>query len=139
MTATAIPAHAPRREPCPYCRTIDGEKWFVLPPAEEWYYRRWKRDYRSPPLRQDFPLALFNPEEGGLVYVPVELDGSPGRLVLQAAHRDARARLFWHLDGNFLTVTQDFHEIELRPAPGRHTLLIQDTSGSALTRHFFTQ
>jgi hypothetical protein len=58
--------------PCPYCVTVTinreatvrislgpgsseqarSVKWFVLPPAEEWYYRRWNFDYRPLPPQE---------------------------------------------------------------------------------------
>jgi penicillin-binding protein 1C len=116
---------------------VKGEPWFALPAAEEWYYRQWNLEYRPPPTESSpAPLALFNPEEGAAVYVPVDLDNTPGRLVLQAAHRNDQERVFWHLDGTYLTVTEGFHEIEVRPAPGPHTLTLVDSQGTQVTRHF---
>jgi penicillin-binding protein 1C len=166
VTEALIPRGAPPHRPCPYCRTItlNGEgtmrialdatetgtvmrkKWFILPPEEEWYFRRWNLDYRElPPLagqggvtRQDDtpPLALFNPEQGARIFVPVEIDGRPGSVVFSAAHRDPNAALYWHLDENYLGSTELFHEMEARPAPGFHTLTLLDGSGHRITRRF---
>jgi penicillin-binding protein 1C len=154
------PRNAPAQDPCPYCRTLtldesglrqvalregSGEavirkKWFVLPPAEEWYYRRWNLDYRPPPAEgaapQTLPLALFNPEPGAQVYVPIELDGRPGRIIFSAAHREDRALIHWHLDDAYLGFTTVFHELEARPSPGRHTLTLVDAQGNTLSRSF---
>ncbi|MCL2319011.1 MAG: penicillin-binding protein 1C, partial [Treponema sp.] len=120
------------------------KKWFVLPPAEEWYYRRWNLDYK--PLPEEAPgsgssagetaIALFNPEPNGQVYVPRELDGSEGRIVFSAACRDENGIIYWHLDEDYLGSTQTFHEMEARPAPGPHTLTLVDGAGNTLTRHF---
>jgi penicillin-binding protein 1C len=157
-----IPRGAPRSKSCPYCRTValnetgsarvtvgpeisgrtETRKWFVLPPAEEWYYRRWNLDYKPlPPLEGSRSggigsIALFNPEENGAVYVPRELDGREGRIVFQAAARERNAKIYWHLDDVYLGVTEVFHEMEARPAPGRHFLTLVDEAGNTLRRDF---
>ena len=165
--ATLIPQRAPRHNPCPFCRTvalnqagdrrvtvginaepIRLEKWFVLPPAEEWYFRRWNLDYKPlPPLRSDpddldgpvsgIPsLALFNPEPGGRIYIPREIDGREGRIVFQAAHRDDGGKIYWHLDDAYLGETSVFHDLEARPGAGFHTITLVDENGSRITRRF---
>jgi penicillin-binding protein 1C len=161
-----VPAKAPAMRPCPYCvnvtlnqegtarvtlepgssKQVQNVKWFVLPPAEEWYYRRWNFDYQPlPPLEGEEnldaggnPMALFNPEEGSRIYVPVELDGEEGRVVFTAAHRDSDAEIHWHLDDEYLGKTRVFHELEARPREGRHTLTLVDKAGLRLVRHFET-
>jgi penicillin-binding protein 1C len=159
----AVPARAHVDEPCPYCRIVhlsdDGKqrvsaecagedglvavKRFVLPPAIEWYYRRSTITYRPlPPWKPGCAVAdsssvdLLAPENGALIYIPIELDGSPGRTVFRAVHRDAGQRLFWHLDGEYLGETTGDHRIEARPAPGRHELTVIDQRGAMATRSF---
>jgi penicillin-binding protein 1C len=156
-----IPAGAPHHAPCSFCVqvTLNGKQnrrvvfsggetektvtrnWFVLPPAEEWFYRKWNLDYKVlPPLLisgpEATPLALFTPEENSFVYVPIEIDGSPGNLVLMAAHRDADAVIHWHIDEVYLGMTRIYHEMETRPAPGPHTLTLVDAEGNTLRRRF---
>ncbi|MDR1218329.1 MAG: penicillin-binding protein 1C [Treponema sp.] len=171
------PLSAPPHRPCPYCTGITvneagnrvfltgtsaeevrQEHRFVLPPAEEWYYRWWNLDYRplpSPeePVRGSQPgnaataifasptagetaLALFNPEQGARIYVPLELDGSEGQVVFAAAHRDSNAHIHWHLDDAYLGSTTVFHEMEARPGAGLHTLTLVDEWGNTLFRRF---
>ena len=157
------PIYSPAPPVCPFCQsivlnesqdrriTLDGtsssiaieRKWFVLPPAEEWYYRRWNLDYsplppreNSLPLSQDGLLALFNPEPNSEVFIPREIDGREGRIVFSAAHRYDNEVIFWHLDDVYLGQTHTFHEMEARPAPGYHTLLLVDSSGNTLSRSF---
>ncbi|MDR1932259.1 MAG: penicillin-binding protein 1C [Spirochaetales bacterium] len=156
-----IPRGAAHHQPCSFCVQVTlnekqdrqvvfsgGEKeqtvrrgWFVLPPAEEWYYRRWNLDYRTPPpaagvSRSAVPMALFTPEENSEVYVPIEIDGSAGYLVLTAAHRNSAAMIHWHLDEAYLGATEVFHEMEIRPAPGPHTVFLVDSAGNTLSRRF---
>jgi penicillin-binding protein 1C len=161
----ALPRSASAHQPCPFCKTVTlnetadrrvslensggdrviQQKWFVLPPAEEWYYRRWNLDYKPlpPPETQDgagsgqsFPLALFNPEAGSQVFVPRERDGREGRIVFSAAHREENSLIHWHLDAGYLGFTTVFHEMEARPPPGPHTLTLVDGAGNTLTRSF---
>ena len=161
VTTTAFkPFSAPMHRACHYCRTVTlniaqdreitlpkaGEsvvqkKWFVLPAAEEWYFRRWNLDYKPLPLKEgasatNIPLTLFNPEEGSQVFIPIELDGSQGRIVFSALHREPSTTIYWHLDEQYLGWTKDFHDIEAYPLPGFHTLTVVDSLGNTVTRHF---
>jgi len=160
-----IPKNAPAARPCRFCqmiilddtlthRIILGSgvsaaaverKWFVLPPAEEWYFRRWNLDYKPlPPYlnskdlsnRGEGVLALFNPEPDSQVYVPRELDNSEGKIVFSAAHRNETEIIYWHLDDIFLGYTQTFHEMEARPKPGLRTLTLVDSNGNTIVRRF---
>ncbi|MDR2134480.1 MAG: penicillin-binding protein 1C [Treponema sp.] len=162
LKITAAPGGASTVKSCPYCRTVtlnetgsarvvlgpensgktESKKWFVLPPAEEWYYRKWNLDYKPlPPLEGGqsggiSSIALFNPEENGAVYVPRELDGRDGRIVFQAASRERNGKIYWHLDELYLGMTEVFHEMEARPAPGRHFLTLVDEAGNTIRRNF---
>jgi len=161
-----IPKNAPAIRACPFCQTIIlnealnrrvvlesassittfQRKWFVLPPAEEWYYRRWNLDYKPLPpflnspessFRGERVLALFNPEPESQIYVPRELDGSEGRVVFSAAHRSESEIIHWHIDTQYLGFTQTFHEMEARPQPGYRTLTLVDSAGNRLERSFW--
>ncbi|OHD74135.1 MAG: hypothetical protein A2177_03820 [Spirochaetes bacterium RBG_13_68_11] len=125
--------------------SLKAVKWFVLPAAMEWYYRRSHADYRPlPPFapgevpaeRTSASLGLVFPEQGGTIYIPIELDGTPGRTVFKAVHRDPRAAIFWHLDGAYLGETTELHDIEARPGIGKHVLTIVDGNGEEVARTF---
>jgi len=160
-----IPKNAPAARACRYCQIIIlnenldrrimiepgiftpvvQRRWFVLPPAEEWYYRRWNLDYKPlPPFADDLniinsgerALALFNPEPNGQIYVPREIDGSEGKIVFSAAHRSEFEIIHWHLDADYLGYSQNFHEMEARPLPGLRTLTLVDSSGNTIVRSF---
>ncbi len=127
--------------------SLKAVSWFVLPPAMEWYYARSHSDYRPlPPFRpgtgereadRSTPsLSLLFPEQGGKIYVPIDLDGRPGRTVFHAAHRSPRATIFWHMDGQYIGETTELHDREARPGPGTHTLTLVDETGEELVRTF---
>jgi penicillin-binding protein 1C len=127
--------------------SLQAVPWFLLPPAMEWFYRRSHSDYRTlPPWKQgsedpserriSSSMSLLFPEQGGRVYVPIDLDGTPGRTVFRAAHRNPRATIFWHLDGAYLGETTEIHDMESRPGPGEHTLTLVDERGEEFVRTF---
>jgi hypothetical protein len=81
-------------------------------------------------------LSFVYPAEGATVYVPLEMDGSVGRVVFEAAHRDPSARVFWHLDDEYQGETRDIHQIALAPRPGPHRLVLVDERGETARRRF---
>jgi penicillin-binding protein 1C len=122
--------------------------WFVLPPSMEWYYKQKHGTFRElPPFRADCvprgastgnpSLTLVYPHHNGTVYIPIELSGLRGRMVMEAAHRRADATIFWHLDSDYLGVTTGIHTMECVAGPGVHVVTIVDESGEE-RRHSFT-
>jgi penicillin-binding protein 1C len=115
--------------------------WFVLPPAMEFYYRT-KHNYAAlPPYRPDCiatlsadkpTMEVIYPRPNARIYVPIEIDGTPGEAVFTATHRDTRAKIFWHLDNNFIGTTEEFHQMALHPAAGKHTLTLVDETGAEI-------
>jgi penicillin-binding protein 1C len=126
---------------------VTEQKWFVLPPAEEWYYRKWNLNYKPLPLAgqgqpslnqtsSSLPFALFNPEQGSQIYIPKEMNGREGRVVFTATHREPDAVIHWHLDSVYLGETNTFHEMPAHPNAGRHRLTLVDNHGNTLVRSF---
>jgi penicillin-binding protein 1C len=127
--------------------SLKAVRWFVLPPAMEWFYARSHSDYRKlppwkpgsedPSERRASPnMSLIFPEQGGRIYVPIDLDGKPGRTIFRATHRNIHATIFWHLDGDYLGETAEIHDMEARPGPGAHTLTLVDDRGEEYVRNF---
>jgi penicillin-binding protein 1C len=119
--------------------------WFVLPPAEEFYYRRAHAEYRPlPAMRQDCvggrngraALAVIYPDANARVLIPSELDGSRGRAIFEAVHRRRDARVYWHLDDKYLGETHTFHQQSLDVDPGEHILTLVDDQGERVARRF---
>jgi penicillin-binding protein 1C len=118
--------------------------WFVLPPAEEYYYRRAHAEYRPlPPARADCQgnsgrpaLALLYPDPNSKVLIPQELDGHRGRTVFEAVHRRRDATIYWHLDDRYLGETHTFHQQSLDIDPGEHILTVVDDEGERVARRF---
>jgi penicillin-binding protein 1C len=119
--------------------------WFVLPPAQEYYFRRAHAEYRPiPPMRADCQaaekgrpaLAVLYPDADSRVLIPRELDGKQGRAVFEAVHRRRDATIYWHLDGEYLGETHTFHQQSLDMDPGEHILTLVDDQGERVARPF---
>jgi penicillin-binding protein 1C len=120
--------------------------WFVLPPAQEYYFRRAHAEYRAlPDARPDCgaardpgksALALLYPDADSNVLIPRELDGRRGRTVFEAVARRRDATIYWHLDGQYLGETHTFHQQSLDIDPGEHILTLVDDTGDRIARKF---
>lgn len=116
---------------------IKNVSWFVLPPAIEKYYKFNHPDYKLLPEFKkeclskvsDKAMALLYPRPNSIIYVPVEIDGNTGRTVFEATHRNAGARIYWHLDDEYLGETTEIHQLSLNPLVGKHILLLVDENG----------
>jgi penicillin-binding protein 1C len=158
-----VSEHAVNAPICPYHRVIHLDRtgayrvtascvmpaemvrqsWFVLPPAMEYYYKQRHTDYHTlPPFMPGCvnetikPLDIVYPEEGAKIYVPLELSGERGKTVFRAADRNSSAKLFWHLDNDYIGTTVQFHQMALNPLPGKHILTVEDENGESVTRSF---
>ena len=131
---------------CEQMTRIETLKWFVLPPAMEWYYRSKHSDYRVlPPFRSDCipelqddrpSMTLISPQTGDGIYVPLELDGHRGRVVFEATHRQADMTIYWHLDRQYVAATREIHQLAVVPPAGNHLLTLVDENGERLQRRF---
>ena len=119
------------------------KNWFVLPPVEEWYYKKNHAEYKPLPTldsscteEQNSPMRLIYPFYASTIYVPIELDGKIGKTVFEVAHREVGIRIFWHLDDNYIGETTSFHQMSLAPKGGKHTLTLVDELGNRLEHDF---
>ncbi len=133
---------------CESVSNMSARDWFVLPPAQEFYWRQYHSNYQPlPPWRKDcmaesaqqdddIPLELIYPQARSRIYIPMDLEGKRSRVILKAVHRDPAAILYWHLDDEFLGETNIFHEREAALEPGLHKLLVMDKQGYRVERRF---
>lgn len=119
--------------------------WFVLPPAQEWYYMQSHSGYRQlPPLHPEIQGAsgsglveIIYPQSGMTLSAPVALDSHSRGIIFSAAHSDPNTTLYWHLDDDYLGMTlHGEHKMKCVPAPGRHTLTVIDPNGNNASVRF---
>lgn len=155
-----------RTEPCPYHHRINissDEKyrlyedcienefviprnWFVLPPVWEWYYRQHHPEYKLlPPLKPGCgedaisPMQFIYPQMNSRVFLPKQMDGSPGQMTFELAHNNPQATVFWHLDEDYITSTEDYHKVSLIPSKGKHSMTVVDNDGNTLSVSFYVE
>jgi len=160
-----VPVQGLRTSACPYHQLIHLDRqriwrvnsncestsnmihtsWFVLPPAMEWYYKEKNYSYKLlPKFRADCSdvgetddvMELIYPKFATKIYVPIEIDGNPGKTIFEVAHRNSSAIIYWHLDEEYLGLTQNFHQMALDPSVGKHVLSLVDENGHRLTQYF---
>lgn len=130
---------------CERVANMTHANWFVLPPGQEFFYRRSHGDYRVlPPYRADCeaaapargPLDFLYPTPGTRIYIPVDLAETKSRVVFEAVHRERETTLHWHLDDAYVGSTRTFHQRALDVPVGVHTITVVDPQGNRLSRQF---
>ncbi|RAJ24953.1 penicillin-binding protein 1C [Pedobacter cryoconitis] len=120
------------------------QSWFILPPAMEYYYKIKHSDYKSlPPFMEgcgntgnNYVMDMIYPKNNAAIYIPLEFDGQRGKVVFTATHRNAAARIYWHIDQEYVATTAHTHQLSVSPAPGKHTLTLVDDQGERLVQQF---
>lgn len=158
-----IPLSGLKTEPCKYhqlihlnktgvyrvnshCEDVNNmlhKSWFVLPPVQEWYYKSKDPTYsKLPPFRDDctagetLPLELIYPQRNALIYIPMELDGTKGKVIFEAAHRKSSSTIFWHIDNNYIGSTKTIHQLGVNIGTGTHILTLVDEDGNSIEQPF---
>lgn len=129
------------------CYPVDkmvSKTWFVLPPIQEWFYKRRHPNYKTlPPLSPSCsgnqtalrPMEFIYPNTHNAIRLSRQLDGSIGALALELAHRQTNAIVYWHLNDTYLGSTQYFHQMSVIPKEGKHVITVVDEWGNTLSRN----
>ncbi|WKB82590.1 penicillin-binding protein 1C [Cellulophaga lytica] len=153
----SIPAKQNYVEACPYhklvhldakqqfqvntsCELLENmvtKPWFVLPPIQEFYYKKTNVTYKTlPDFRNDCKtenarvMEFIYPKSGAKITLPKNFDGETNELVLKIAHSKSKTKVFWYVDDRFVKQTDTFHEIAILPKPGVHKITVVDEVGN---------
>lgn len=128
---------------CYPIQRMNKKSWFILPPAQAWYYKKFNTNYAEPPEFQTgcIPqskgmIEMIYPKKFTKVYVPVEIDGRQGKVVFEAAHLSADANVYWFLDEQYVGETKQIHQMGLSPKEGHHRIVLVDHQGRELSVAF---
>lgn len=117
--------------------------WFVLDPVVSHYYKRTHPNYRNlPSVSETCPqsnegeMAIIYPQDNTEIIIPKNFDQQYEKVVLEAAHNNVKAELFWHLDDHFVGKTEFNHQLSLNIKPGTHSLSITDDKGNQVVVNF---
>lgn len=117
--------------------------WFELPPVMAWYYQKNHPFYQARPAfmpgcaspNESKTMALIYPRENNRIFLPTQLDGTAGEVVLEATHNKPDATIYWHVDQEFVAQTQAPHKLPIAPSKGKHLLTLIDNKGHVLYRN----
>lgn len=119
------------------------ESWFVLPPIQEWYFKRKNPFYKVlPQFKEDCTEKVFEnmdviyPKDLTKLLIPIELNGRKGKAVFEIAHRNTNTTIFWHLDNTYIGKTKSIHRMEIDSKSGKHKMILVDDNGETLNFNF---
>ncbi len=123
---------------------INNDSWFILPPVQAWYYRKYHPSYKQiPPYLSGCEQAnaktqfgLIYPSQFTRVHIPLEQGGQRGYAIFEAAHENKNAIVYWHLDKQYLGYTQGAHQMGIQAYKGGHTLTLIDGAGNEVVQRF---
>ena len=122
---------------CEPLSNIKTCSWFVLPPAQEYYYRSNHVDYQTlPPYKpgcepaSERQIDIIYPEHGSVLFLPKGLSGEQEKFIFKAADARPYAKLYWHVDNTYLGETQTNHQMACTVRPGKHILTLIDDQGN---------
>ncbi len=122
---------------------MELESWFVLPPIQEWYFKRKNPFYKVlPPFKEDCTEEVFKnmdviyPKDLTKLLIPIELNGRKGKAVFEIAHRNTNTTIFWHLDNTYIGKTKSIHRMEIDSKSGKHKMTLVDDNGETLNFNF---
>ncbi|MBN2616575.1 MAG: penicillin-binding protein 1C [Bacteroidales bacterium] len=129
------------------CASVNEMKkvsWFVLPPVQEWYYRKAHPSYKMlPPYKPGCAptdaqqvMSFVYPRPGTKVFVPRGPDGHREKVVFEIHHQNPDLKLYWNLDRQYIGMTQHDHKLAFIPDKGKHTLTVVDQNGNSRTLRF---
>ena len=117
---------------CPWHREVQQEKWFVLPPLMEKYYRVKHQEYRALPITTEEAdvMHFAYPSDGAVLSPARQIDGSIPGIRCEIVHSRSDAVVYWHLDNEYLGETADIHNMVIDIPSGFHRLTAVDDEGN---------
>lgn len=120
-----------------------SRSFFVVSPLIESFYKFKSPDYEAIPqyhedcidhAEQDVMEWVY-PRKGSEIYVPVNFEEKKERAVFEVSHLQ-KTSLYWHIDDQFIGITEGIHQMEVNPRPGDHRVSVIDEEGNQISRNF---
>ena len=73
---------------------------------------------------------IYPPADYFKFYIPYKLNEEKSKLIFSATHQQSNQSLFWHLNDEYLGMTETFHEMPFEIGAGQHVMLIKDRNGT---------
>ncbi len=158
------PPNAIMLRKCPYHRTLflnEDERFqvcsrcwetghvkmvaqLVYPPEVTQYMKEMGHSFVSlpphnpecPTLSIGNPIQIIYPTPGARLLIPRGVEGKYQKIIAKGAYSVSKGGLSWYLDGRFIGVTFDKHQIPLELGAGNHLLSAMDEEGHIATVRF---
>jgi len=113
--------------------------WFVLPPVQEFYYKKKHPSYKVlPPFAigcgsnsDSDEIDFIYPINNSTIYVATDESQKKKKIIFKVSHHISNITLFWHLDNKLIGTTQSIYELPYVPKMGIHTLTVVDENGES--------
>jgi penicillin-binding protein 1C len=126
---------------------IASTPYFILPPSQAVYYRDAHPEYRPlPPFHPDCSNLQNADNENNITIIyplpnivihPIKLkSGEREKIILKANTQDQKAKLFWHLNDQYLGSTEIFHSKALNLSKNKYSLSVMDDKGGKSKVYF---
>ncbi len=129
------------------CYPVDDmteKSYFTLPPVQAWYYKRYNPNYEEVPgYRKDCDfvdnrrsMQMVYPNNNSKIVIPLEQNGQRGEAIFEASHSKTSTTIYWHLDEEYIGLTDNLHQKGIRAEKGSHILTLIDELGNELKTSF---
>ena len=109
------------------------KSWFVLPPAQAFYFQLKNPFYKLlPPFRADCigsggnVIDILTPFDNENIFLPMDFNEKKNSLILKVKHAQPNIKVYWYLDEIYLGTTDHIHEWSIVPEKGVHILNVVD-------------
>lgn len=119
-----------------YEQSIDTS-WFVVAPKEALFLKNFDPSYEALPMKHEdcvqsdrgTYIDIVYPQEKSSFAIPNNLKSEKEKIVCEVAHQFPSSRIYWHLDDEYLGMTEEFHKISIESGIGKHRLYVIDDQG----------
>ena len=129
----------------PDCYPVDQkcyEVYYVLPPVQEWFYKKHSPLFR--PLPAFYPgcgtahanevMDFVYPKADAQVSIPIGIRGDRQQVIFEIAHRNPQKTIFWNLNDKYLGQTRLNHQMPIDVEKGVYQIRCVDEDGVELNR-----
>lgn len=127
---------------CVDVNLISKQTWFSLPPLMAYYYQQNNANYkRLPsfkegcnPLEANMISFVFPKDRYTKISLTKGFEGNINPVIFKLVHSNTEVKVYWYLNEEFLKMTENYHEIAVKPKKGKYTLTVIDNLGNELKK-----
>lgn len=123
-------------------KAIDTSLLTINPMVAQYFQKKHPSYHRLPHFfegcRDDsyHTIDFIYPKKESKIYIPVNMKGEYEKIVSEVSLADNTQKLYWYLDEVYYGQTVDFHQMEMTPEEGKHTITVVNEEGQKKTITF---